>query len=395
MGCARFSGVGGLFGFCLGFGIALTAWLSTGCGGADRPVASEDVARLLSLPDGFPLPSIPADNPLTREKIELGRHLFYDTALSANNTQSCASCHVQAQAFSDGRGTALGSTGQVHPRNSQSLTNVAYNATLTWANPLLLSIEQQVMVPLFGELPVELGVTGHEDLVLDRFRDSPLYRVFFAAAFPEADDPIVWSSVIQSVASFCRTLISGRSPFDRFVYGHDTQAISDAAKRGLDLFFSERLECHHCHGGFNFTLSSTHDGVVADTTSFHNTGLYALDESGRYPEDNTGVYAVTQRAEDMGRFRAPTLRNIAVTAPYMHDGSVATLEDVVRIYEAGGRLLTSGPYAGDGRKNPHKSGLVTGFRLTDLERSDLLAFLDALTDQAFLDDPDLSNPFEE
>ncbi|MCB9655735.1 MAG: di-heme enzyme, partial [Deltaproteobacteria bacterium] len=109
----------------------------------------------------------------------------------------------------------------------------------------------------------------------------------------------------------------------------------------------------------------------------------------------TGVYAVTQRAEDMGRFRAPTLRNIAVTAPYMHDGSVATLEDVVRIYEAGGRLLTSGPYAGDGRKNPHKSGLVTGFRLTDLERSDLLAFLDALTDQAFLDDPDLSNPFEE
>ncbi|MBK8010417.1 MAG: di-heme enzyme [Deltaproteobacteria bacterium] len=378
------------------FGLAV--WLASptiGCGGHERAPAAEEIAQLLRLPDGFPLPSVPADNPLTREKIELGRHLFYDPALSANGMQSCASCHVQARAFTDGRETALGSTGQVHPRNSQSLTNVAYNATLTWANPLLVSIEQQVMVPLFGELPIELGVTGHEDLVLDRLRDSPMYRELFAAANPDAEAPIAWPSIIRALASFCRALISGRSPFDRFVYGHDAQAISDSAKRGLDLFFSERLECHHCHGGFNFTLSSTHDGVVADAAAFHNTGLYNVDERGGYPDDNTGVHAVTHRSEDMGRFRAPTLRNIAVTAPYMHDGSVASLEDVVRIYEAGGRLLSGGPHAGDGRTNPHKSGLVTGFRLTDGERRDLLAFLATLTDQTFLSDPELASPFEE
>jgi cytochrome c peroxidase len=163
----------------------------------------------------------------------------------------------------------------------------------------------------------------------------------------------------------------------------------------MELFYSERLECHHCHGGFNFTEASVHAGSAFDAALFHNTGLYDLDGAGAYPAGNTGLYELTGEPADMGRFRAPTLRNVAVTAPYMHDGSVETLEEVIRIYEAGGRLIEDGPWAGDGRSSPLKSGLIPGFALTDDERADLVAFLESLTDARFLTDPRFADPYEE
>ena len=344
-------------------------------------------------PSWFPEPLAPDDNPVAPEKAELGRYLFYDPRLSGNGTQSCSSCHRPELAFTDGRVAAEGSTGQLHPRNSPTLTNVAYNATLTWANPILTELEQQILVPLFNEDPTELGATGREDELLARLAADEQYAGLFAAAFPAERGPYDWDHVVRALATFVRTLVSGNSAFDRFAYLDDGAALSPEARRGMELFFSERLECHHCHGGFNFTESSVHVGSAFPAARFHNTGLYNLDGRGAYPANNTGLFSVTGLPQDMGRFRAPTLRNVALTAPYMHDGSIATLEEVVRFYEAGGRLITEGPYAGDGRENPLKSGLVTGFSLADEEREALVVFLESLTDDEFLVNPRFADPF--
>ena len=160
----------------------------------------------------------------------------------------------------------------------------------------------------------------------------------------------------------------------------------------MDLFFSERLECFHCHGGFNFTDSTTHADASVDRVGYHNNGLYNVDGNGAYPADNTGLYDMTGNRRDMGRFKAPTLRNVAVTAPYMHDGSLATLDEVIDHYARGGRNLSIGENAGDGRLSPFKSEFIRGFELEEQERADLLAFLDALTDQRVLTDERWSNP---
>lgn len=366
--------------------------VNAACGPDDEARTGE--ATALRVPLGFPEPEVPLDNPVTFEKAELGRHLFYDPRLSGNGMQSCGSCHEQERAFADGLPVAVGSTGEAHPRNSSGLTNAAYNASLTWANPLLTDLETQILIPLFGEHPIELGALGNEDEILDRLRADPAYVERFAEAFPGYADPVRWEHIVQALATFVRTMVSGDSPFDRFVYHGEREALSGAARRGMELFYSERLECHHCHGGFNFSESSTHANTAFDSQRFHNTGLYNLDGQGTYPADNQGVFEVTGRAEDMGRFRPPTLRNIGVSGPYMHDGSLATLEEVIRFYEAGGRVIEEGPLAGDGRESPLKSGLVAGFDLTDPERSDLIAFLNSLSDEAFLSDPRFANPFE-
>jgi cytochrome c peroxidase len=197
---------------------------------------------------------------------------------------------------------------------------------------------------------------------------------------------------VRSIAAFVRTINSFNAPYDRYMRG-DAQAMSESAERGMDLFFSERLECFHCHGGFNFTDSTTHAGNDVDRVGYHNTGLYNLNGVGAYPADNTGLFDMTGEPRDMGRFKAPSLRNIAVTAPYMHDGSVATLEDVIANYERGGRRIEDGEQAGDGRLSPYKSEFISGFELSAGERADLLAFLESLTDDSVLTDPRFSNPF--
>ena len=351
---------------------------------------------LLRLPPGFPAPLVPEDNPLTAEKAALGRRLFYDVRLSANGTQACATCHQQRYAFSDGRAQGLGSTGQLHTRGPMALHNVAYATTLTWANPLLQRLEDQALVPLFGDAPVELGNRGAEDALLGRLRADAAYPALFAAAFPADGEALSLSNIGRALASFQRTLISGRSPYDRLVYGGEQDALDASARRGMDLFFGEKLECFHCHGGFNFSDATLYAGGSAAAGSpgkFHNTGLYNLGSDGAYPAGNQGVYEISMDPADRGRFRAPSLRNIAVTAPYMHDGSLATLEDVLTLhYARGGRLIESGPLAGDGAKNPRKSVLVRGFSMTPDERDDILAFLRSLTDEEFLKDPRFSDP---
>jgi cytochrome c peroxidase len=345
------------------------------------------------LPANFPRPRVPANNPMSDAKVELGRHLFYDTRLSGNGTQACATCHEQARAFTEGKGRAVGSTGQVHPRGSMSLVNVAYAAALTWGNPAMTRLEDQALVPMFGEQPVELGLQQPGSALLDRLRGEPRYRPLFGLAF--GDDPDLFSieHVTQALASFERTIISASSPYDRYHNERDDTAISPAARRGETLYFSQPLSCFRCHGGFTFSGAVDFEGRRGGEIEFHNTGLYNLAGVLSYPSPNTGIYEITRKGEDVGKFKAPTLRNIAVTAPYMHDGSAATLEDVIAHYAAGGRTIADGPNRGIGHDNPGKSPTVRGFSLSAEQRDDLIAFLRSLTDDPLLHDRRFSNPW--
>jgi cytochrome c peroxidase len=383
-----------------GLAVVGTAALAAGllrAPGAGPPLADAAVARAerwtWDLPRGFPEPRVPRTNPMSTAKVEVGRHLFYDRRLSANRRQSCGSCHQQGRAFTDGRMTAVGSTGQVHPRNTPSLANVAYAPTLTWANPALVTLERQAEVPLFGADPVELGVTDRTRAsVLARVQRDPRYRRLFRRAFPGLRQPISWSTVVASLAAFQRSLISGDSRYDRYVAGR--ARLSAAERRGARLFFGERAECFHCHGGFTFTDQATWAGAPESRTPFHNTGLFNIGGTGAFPEPNRGVFEVTGRPADMGAFRAPSLRNVAVTAPYMHDGSMRTLREVVDFYAAGGRVITDGPLAGDGRLSPLRDPLIGAIDLGERDRRDLVAFLRTLTDRRFLTDPRHADPFK-
>ncbi|MDD3763826.1 MAG: di-heme enzyme [Nevskiales bacterium] len=385
----------------MGASLALAA-----CGGDDGDLALPAVTPsgyTFDLPSGFPLPRIPADNPMSTAKVDLGRTLFYDKRTSVNEGGSCASCHEQRRAFTDGRSTAIGPTGDVHPRAAMSLTNVVYNARQNWFNPNIEDLRQQALGVMLNENTIELGWAGREQMMLDRLRADPAYVDAFAAAFPDETDPFTLDNVAKAYAAFVATLISGRSAYDRYYdpQAPDPGAMNAAARRGEALFFSERLECFHCHGGFNFAQSVNHAGTPLDGIEYRNNGLYNIAgpapglplTAGNYPADNQGLYEFTQVPSDMGRFRAPTLRNIALTAPYMHDGSIPTLRQVLtEHYARGGRLIASGARAGDGAQNPHKDALMVGFSLNAQEVDDVLAFLDSLTDWAFVCDPRFSDP---
>lgn len=344
------------------------------------------------LAEGYPAPQVPLDNPMSAAKVELGRWLFYDTRLSGNTTMSCATCHIQSLAFTDGKSNSIGSTGARHPRSSMSLVNVAYASRLTWANPLLDRLEDQALTPLFGDNPVEMGLAGRDTEVAALLKSEPNYQRLTEIAFPDDEDPYSVLNAIRAIAAFVRSIVSFDSAYDDYLAG-DANALSPAADRGMTLFFSERLECFHCHGGFNFTDSTTHANTSVERIGFHNTGLYNLDAAGAYPEDNTGLFDMTGQVRDMGRFKAPSLRNIALTKPYMHDGSIATLQDVLDHYSRGGRLTETGENAGDGRLSPFKSEFIDGFELSESERADLIEFLESLSDKSVLTDKRWSNPF--
>jgi len=285
---------------------------------------------------------------MSAEKVALGRRLFYDRRLSGNGLQSCASCHEQARAFTDGRSRALGSTGQLHPRGAMSLANAAFSRSLTWVKAGRLTLEEQALGPLFNEHPIEMGARGREGEILERLRAEPVYRDLFPRAFPEARDPFTFAGIRKAIASFERTILSGKSAYDRFVWDDDRAALSDSARRGMALFFSKRLDCGKCHEGP--ALSGT-------KRLFANNGLGDR------------------------RFRIPTLRNVSATAPYMHAGRFATLDAVIDHYARGG---TPG-------KN--RSPLISGFPLTPQEKCDLIAFLESLTDEDLLKNPALSDPW--
>ena len=304
------------------------------------------------------MPVVPADNPMTVEKVALGRRLFFDPIVSENGRLSCASCHQPALAYTDGNARPRGARGDLLPRSAPSLANVAYGASFGWADARVTSLEAQMQTPLRGEHPVEMGLAGRDAALLASLAADPAYRAGFAAAFPDDAEPLNPENLVRAIACFERTLISGRSGFDRYVFDDDRTAMSDAARRGMALFYSRRAGCGACHSGITLAGAVRAVGQEDARAVYARTGVSAHD---------AGLAEATGRAADRGRFKVPTLRNVALTAPYMHDGSIATLAAVVEFYDRGGRQHRLRP-------------LGLGVR----DKADLLAFLSSLTDPQFI-----------
>ena len=313
-------------------------------------MAAESSAFAWQLPRGLPTPFVPPDNPMSAAKVVLGRQLFFETRLSVTGRYSCASCHDPARSFSDGRARAVGATGASLSTRTMALVNVAYNLSYGWQHPELTSLEAQMRLPLLNRHPVEIGLAGREHEMLAALAADVTYPRQFAAVFGGG---ITTARIIKAIAAFERTLIDGHSAFDAYVFDGQHDALSPAAKRGMALFFSKRIGCAGCHAGFNFSGNWRDSAGPTGKASFADDGL--------------GV----------GRVRVPTLRNIALTAPYMHDGRFATLDAVLDHYQWVGKL----PDSAHGGQRDRR---LKAFTLNAAERDDLKAFLDSLTERPAL-----------
>jgi len=356
-----------------------------GCGVAScglaltRNAADTVAAYNWKLPPGFPIPLVPADNPMSAAKVQLGRRLFSERRLSLNGAYACESCHQRQLAYTDGRPVALGATGERTRRSAMSLANVAYNVSYGWSDPSIGTLEAQMLRPLFSEHPIEMGLRHHEAQVVATLAGDAGYRTAFAEAFPDDAAPVSIAHVIKAIAAFERTLISGRSAFDRFVFDDDQSALSPRARHGMELFYSTRSGCEQCHFGLNFCGPLRYQGHAKAQPLMANTGLYDLDGHGAYPARDRGLIEQTHDPADMGKMRVPSLRNVALTAPYMHDGSLATLEEVIDHYvEVGGR------HYAHNRARTYIDPRLRPLLLSPQERSDLVAFLESLTDPEFV-----------
>jgi len=303
----------------------------------------------MEAPGGFsPIP-FPADNAYTEARWELGKRLFFDPVLSIDSTVSCASCHKPEFAFADNRAFSPGVFDRPGFRNAPSLANVAYQPYLLRKGGVP-TLEQQVLVPI-----QEGNEFAHNIVdITEELQEDSVYVRMSQEAYGRDPDPFV---ITRAISNFQRTLISGNSPFDQWEYQGCSDALTLSQIRGSELFFSEKAGCFHCHGGFNFT-----------SYAFANNGLYEeYEDEGRYRQ--------TRDSADYSLFKIPSLRNVALTAPYMHDGSLLSLTAVVEHYDRGGA------------NHPHQSEFVRPLNLSETERNDLVHFLEALTDEEFIHNP--------
>lgn len=328
------------------------------CGGnkTEAPVAAAPARPIgaaieIKAPLGLPPVPIPADNPPTADTIALGKKLYFDTRLSADETISCASCHSPEKGFTDNRQFSAGVSGKLGGRNAPTVINAAYNPVQFW-DGRAASLEEQAAGPMAN--PVEMNLL-HADAV-KRLNADPAYKQLFAKSFGPGE--VTLDKVCKAVASFERTVLSGNSPFDRYQFAGDSKALSAAAIRGLTLFRNkERTNCTKCH-----TIDEK--SALFTDGKFHNLGV-GLNSEGELKD--LGRFDQTKVEADKGAFRTPTLRDIARTAPYMHDGSQKTLRDVVNFY------------VGGGSSNPYLDKEIKQLKLNEGERQDLVAFLESLT----------------
>lgn len=302
-------------------------------------------------PLGLPPVPIPADNPPTADAIALGRRLYYERRLSSNNTLACGGCHSPYIRFTDGLRLAGGVEGKEGTRNTPTTLNAAYYLTQFW-DGRAASLEQQAGMPIAN--PIEMNLP-HE-VVVTKLNADQSYRGEFEKVF--GPGPITMDKLQKAIASFERTLLSGNAPFDRYQFGGDKTALSDAAIRGLAIFTDkQRGNCSTCH------VIGEKFAVFTDNL-FHNVGA-GLDANGELKD--LGRYTQTKVEADRGVFRTPSLRNVAKTAPYMHDGSLKTLKDVLDFY------------VGGGSSNPQLDKEIKPIILSAQDRDDLIAFLESLT----------------
>lgn len=305
----------------------------------------------IKAPLGLPPVPVPSDNPPTAATVALGKRLYYDPVLSVDRTVSCATCHDPRDAFADGKRVAVGVAGKTGTRNSPSVVDGAYYTAQFW-DGRAPDLEQQAAGPV--QNPVEMAHTLPG--VAQRLNADPSYRAQFDAAF--GPGAVTFDKVEKAIASFERTLLSANSPFDRWYFGHEKGALSASAQRGFEVFRrADRGNCTVCH-----TVSENY--ALFTDNKFHNIGVGVVNEQPTDP----GRYAVTHNPADLGAFRTPSLRNVALTAPYMHDGSLKTLKDVVDFY------------VGGGNSNPHLDPNMKSLdQLTARDRADLVEFLKSLT----------------
>jgi len=340
-------------------------------------------------PVGLPPVPVPADNPITSEKVKLGDKLFHDTRFSSTGEVSCATCHDRKKGFADALPVSEGIKSLKGTRNAPTVINAAYLHTQFWdgREPTL---EAQSAQPFLN--PVEMGLKDHEP-ILKIVRADPEYVALFKKAFGKTGEQITMAEVKQALGTFQRTLIGGDSPFDRYYFGGDKEAMSPAAIRGLAVFVGQG-RCVSCH-----VIEQTQ--ALFTDNRFHMIGVAAnqmpqdLDELTAAVEDvkkrgtdiavlsnpktsSPGRYAVTRDLTDVGAFKTPTLRNVELTAPYMHDGSHKTLEEVVQFYNNGGRLNESDPLP------ELLSGGIRPLNLTEEQQADLVEFMKALTSPQFV-----------
>jgi len=290
---------------------------------------------------------VPTDNPLTKEKVELGRFLFFDKRLSKENTIACATCHMPALAFTDGQPVSAGVRHQQGGRSAPMAINRAFSKAQFW-DGRAATLEDQSVGPFVN--PVEHGFADYKEMI-DKMNKIEGYKKEFKEVF---GGEITVDRIGKAIASFQRTILSGDSPFDKYDVGGEENALSPGAKRGLDLF-RNKARCTKCHSGFNFT-----------DEKFHNLGI-------GFDKDmvDTGRFHVTKDPKDMGAFKTPSLREISRTAPYMNDGRFATLMDVVNFYNQGGI------------KNPFQDPLIIPLDLTEAEKKDLVEFLNSLSGEGW------------
>jgi len=324
-----------------------------GCSGSDA-VSDSDPSSLSNStsPAGFPKGTnrdqAPADNALTENRALLGKRLFYDPLLSRTNDVSCATCHQQAYGFSDPKPVSTGVDGRTGTRNAPSVANAAWGRSFFW-DGRARTLEEQAAQPIENPLEMDLSLSD----AVARVAAEPSYLDGFQKAYGEAPSE---ETLPKALASFVRTLVSGNSPYDRHLRGDDSD-FGPQRQRGEALFLSEKCECFHCHPG----------GALSNEGYF-NDGSYIAG-------GDTGRQQVSGRVGDIGKFKVPGLRNIALSAPYMHDGSIPSLEAVIEMYDAGGR--------GDPTTDP----LIKPMSLTSEEKADLLEFLNSFTDPTFIEDP--------
>lgn len=316
----------------------------------DPEVPASDLNFSWQVPQGFPPIPYPADNLPSSDRIALGKELFFDPILSVDSTISCSSCHLPELAFTDNRSVSLGVEGRQGFRNAPTLANVAYAPYMLMdgGNP---NLELQIFVPVEDHNEMDFNMV----LLTERLSANSYYNQRFVEVFGTAPSPY---GITRALAAFERTILSGNSIYDQFQQGQS--GMSESALRGMELFFSDDLSCSGCHSGFNFT-----------NWAFENNGLYAT----YYPD--SGRARITRDPADAGKFKVPTLRNISVTGPYMHDGSLASLEEVIEHYNSGGQ------------DHPNKSSLIQPLGLSIEQKNDLIRFLETLTDPTFLIDPTL------
>ncbi len=321
--------------------------------GCQKDVEIEEEApqfpRLTEIPEGFPEIEYPEGNEFTYERWALGKKLFFDPVLSADSSISCASCHSPALGFSDDKEFSFGVEERIGTRNSSPLANLAYHPYFTREGGIP-TLEMQILVPIQEHNEFDFNIL----LIAERLKQIPSYVEQAQKAYGREPDAFV---ITRSLSCFERSLISGNSRYDQYQFQNDNQALTIQERRGMDLFFSEKTNCSKCHGGFNFT-----------DYSFQNNGLYQS-----YADE--GRYRLTGEEQDRATFKVPSLRNIALTAPYMHDGSVVSLEGVIEHYNSGGEA------------HPNRSEKLQMLSLSTQEKEDLVAFLRSLTDETFIKNP--------